>query len=441
MAAGLRLDRAQAVDGLVAVFDADGLRTTVNSAMLCRWEHGKITPGPDYVTALVALYDASAAQLGLTTPELRPAVRPVSLHVADQPGPWVAAEEGTDKNTDDMNRRSFTAAIAALAVGGPLGEPIHRALSSLGQPNAPVHVGVAEVVQVEQAEAMFTTWDLRFGGGAAREMAGRQLRWATSLLDAQMSSTVGDRLHSAVGSLAERVAWSSFDAGQQEPARALFRVALYAATTAEDADLRAHILSDVATQQLYLGHPDECLKVIRLAEGDERIRPGVRMVLHGVKARAFGAVADAHACRREIGLAEEAYTHVDPGDTPAWMTSFLNEPHVYSVTGQAAYLLARARGEFSDDAHQRLTAAIDGFDQTRARAIALCSTRLATLHLRAGHTAEGTHAVHTALQAVPGLRSARIIRDLTTMRAAAETCGDDGQALSSAISAALAPAV
>lgn len=327
---------------------------------------------------------------------------------------------GTDEDAEQMRRRAFIADVAAIAAGGPLGEPITRALATLDAVDIPARVGMSDVAQVEQAETMFTTWDLRFGGGLAREMAGTQLRWATRLLDAPMSDSVRLRLHSAVGSLAERAAWSSFDAGRHEPARSLFKVAVYAATEADDADLRAHILSDIATQHLYLRDPTGCLKVIRMAEGDDRVSPGVRFVLHGVKARAFGVLGDTDACARQIGMAEDAYAAVTLESTPTWMRAFLVDAHVHSVTGQAAYLLALAHGRFSDDAHTRLTRAIAGFDAGRARAVALCATRLATLHLHAGHLPEGAAAARTALHAVPGLRSARIARDLTSMRAAAD---------------------
>jgi hypothetical protein len=330
---------------------------------------------------------------------------------------------GEDAN--EMRRRAFTAAVAAIAAGGPLGEPVHAALATLTTADTPTRVGLADVMQVEQAEAMFTTWDLRFGGGLAREMASAQLKWATRLLDAQMTDDVRAKLHTAVGSLAERAAWSSFDAGQHESARTLFKLALFAATEADDADLRAHVLSDIATQHLYLGHPAECLKVIRLAEGDDRITPAVRFVLHGVKARSYGAAGDADHCAHQIGLAEQTYADVQPDDTPAWMNAFLTEAHVHSVTGQAAYSLARSRNEFSDDAHIRLTRAVAGFDSNRARAIALCSTRLAILHLHAGHVAEGTFAARTALRAAPGLRSERIARDLTRMQRATDHLDDD----------------
>jgi transcriptional regulator with XRE-family HTH domain len=323
------------------------------------------------------------------------------------------------EEADIMKRRSFTAAVAAKAAGGPLGEPLSRVLVALGSTAAPSHVGLADVVQVEQAADIFTAWDLKFGGGLAREMARAQLRWAIGLLEAHMSDSVRGRLNSAVGSLAERAAWSTFDAGEHDGARALFKLALYAATEADNPDLRAHILSDVATQQMYLGHPDDCLRTIRMAEGDDRISPAVRFVLHGVKARAFGALADADATARQIGLAEEAYTVVTPTNTPEWMSEFLNDAHVYSVTGQAAFSLGQSTGVFHQDAHTRLTRAVQGFDDGRARAIALCSTRLAILHLNAGHLTEGKDAARTALAAVPGLRSARITEDPLTMRAAA----------------------
>lgn len=341
------------------------------------------------------------------------------------------------EDADEMRRRAFAAAVASIAAGGPLSAPIQRTIASLGQAEAPARVGLADVTAVEHLEGMFTTWDLCLGGGLAREMAGTQLRWATGLLDAAMSDRVRVRLNRAVGSLAERAAWSSFDAGRQESARSLFKVALYCATEADDADLRAHILSDIATQQLYLGDPDQCLKIIRLAAGDDRIGPAVRFALHGVRARAFGARGEAEHCARQIGLAESAYGEVTPDLTPPWMTGFLTQAHVYSVTGQAAYSLARATDRFSDDAHSRLSGAVTGFGAGRARAVALCATRLATLHLRAGSRAEGAAAARAALRALPGLRSARITRDLTIMRDAVGRSTDDARRLGEEISATI----
>lgn len=323
-----------------------------------------------------------------------------------------------------MRRRAFIAAVAAISAGGSLAEPAGRMLTALGEAVPPTRVGAADVVQVEQAVDMFTMLDLRYGGGLAREMAKTQLRWALGLHDAQMSAPTRRRLNVAVGGLAERAGWSTFDADDQEGARALFTLALHAATEADDPNLRAHIMSDIATQQMYLGHPGDCLKVIRLAEGDDRIRPSVRFVLHGVKARAFGALGETEATYRQIRFAEDAYAAVTPETTPEWMTKFLGDAHVYSVTGQAAYALAQSQGKFSQEAHTRLERAIAGFGADRARAVALCATRLAAMHLNAGHLPEGEKAARAALAATPGIRSARIAKDLTVMRSAASRHGD-----------------
>ncbi len=94
------------------------------------------------------------------------------------------------------------------------------------------------------------------------------------------------------------------------------------------------------------------------------------------------------------------------------MTGFLNEAHVNSVTGQAAYSLARSTGQFCDDAHQRLSRAVTGFEDGRARAV--------------------------ALRAVPGLHSARITRDLLSVREAASRYSEtDTSGLRDEITAAI----
>ena len=193
----------------------------------------------------------------------------------------------------------------------------------------------------------------------------------------------------------------------------------YAATQAGDVDLRAHILSDVATQQLYLGGARDCLEIIRLADGDERVHPAVRFVLHGVRARAFGALGDADGCSRQIGLAEDAYARTKPDEAPEWMNGFLNEAHVDSVTGQAAFSLAEQTGqeEHRAESSTRLARAVRGFDpNTRARAVALCATRLAILDQRRDETAAARTWMGQAVAASQDLRSVRISRDLDSAK-------------------------
>ncbi|MEV8637606.1 XRE family transcriptional regulator [Streptosporangium sp. NPDC051023] len=58
--------RAQAIAGISALYEADQLATPpLNSSMLCRWEHGNITPQGEYALMLSRLYQVPLAQLGL----------------------------------------------------------------------------------------------------------------------------------------------------------------------------------------------------------------------------------------------------------------------------------------------------------------------------------------------------------------------------------------
>src|SRR5690606_2833064 len=102
----------------------------------------------------------------------------------------------------------------------------------------------------------------------------------------RMGDPVRSRLDAAVAALAARVAWAAFDAGWSEAARATATVALEAAVRSDEVDLRAHILADIAAQYNDQGYTGECLTVVRLADGDERIGAATRCLVHAVRARA-----------------------------------------------------------------------------------------------------------------------------------------------------------
>jgi transcriptional regulator with XRE-family HTH domain len=194
----------------------------------------------------------------------------------------------------DMRRQAYNAAIGAIAIGGHLGEPVSRLIDSTGRPITPTPPEDGDVAQLEQLVAVLTELDLRYGGGLISQASKALLRWAVVMLDAAyVPAPTAARLAAAVSALAARAGWSAFDVAAHEAARSLFRLALYTAARAGDPDLRAHILADVAAQHNQLGYHQDALAVIRLGEGDDRVAPAVRMLLHGVKARVYAALGDA----------------------------------------------------------------------------------------------------------------------------------------------------
>lgn len=82
------------------------------------------------------------------------------------------------------------------------------------------------------------------------------------------------------------------DNGRNDATRDLFRVGLQAAVAAGEPDLRGHVLAEVGAHHNWLGLPEDCLTVVCMADGDERIGPAVRCLLHGVRARAHATQGD-----------------------------------------------------------------------------------------------------------------------------------------------------
>jgi hypothetical protein len=322
----------------------------------------------------------------------------------------------------DMRRLAFNAAVGALAVGGQLGEPFARLVDSTGRPVVPAPLQVADAAQLEQLGEFLTVLDLRFGGGLASQLAKVVLRWAVVMLDAaSVAEPAGRRLYGAVGAITARAAWAGFDDGAHESARSLLRLAIYAAVRSGDADLRAHLLADAAAQHSYLGYHGDALALLRLADGDERVATPVRMVLHGVRARASAALGQVEACRRQVGLAERAYADSQPPG-PGWLGRLVRPGHLYAATGHAVARLARDTEAPGDvrEACRRLGQAVEAFDpDTHTRALALCLCRLAALHLGIGELEQGAHWARQALAAASLIRSVRLERALAVLRSAA----------------------
>lgn len=240
-------------------------------------------------------------------------------------------------------RRGYNAAIAALTVGGHLGEPLLRLLDSTGRPVTPALPEGTDVAQLAQLTTLATTLDLRYGGRLAAQHAKALLRWAVPILDATgLDEQMNRRLHAAVARLAHRAAWAAFDTDAHDAARSLFRLAAYTATLAGDPDLRAHVVADVAAQHNHLGYHDAALEVIRFVEGDERINPLVQVVLHLVKARTFAALGDREGCYRCIKLAEQHHDDIDlcPGPDGGWLVSLCHPGLLHAGIGHALAGLA-----------------------------------------------------------------------------------------------------
>jgi len=321
----------------------------------------------------------------------------------------------------DMRRQAYNAAIGALAIGGHLGEPVSRLIDSTGRPVTPTPPDEADIQRLEQLVTVLTALDLRHGGGLTSQITKALLRWAVAMLDtAGMPQPTHARLAAAIAALAARAGWAAFDTAAHEPARSLFRLALSTAARAGQPNLRAHVLADIAAQHNHLAYHHDALAVIRLGEGDERVAPPVRMLLHTVKARTYAALGDANQTARQIDHAETIYADPSQSTDPAdWTNTLMHPGHLYAATGHAMATLAHHTGTqaHAQDARRRLAQAVDTLNPaTHTRAHTLAALRLAALQLAADDPRQGIHTATAALQTAGQVRSARITHSLTTLR-------------------------
>ncbi|MFC6080971.1 hypothetical protein [Sphaerisporangium aureirubrum] len=124
--------RQQALDGLLGLYRDEGLAEPgVNTAMLCRWEHGTVQVTYAYARMLSKLYKAPAARLGLPYGGWEPA----ACTPASCPTRRPTVGQGDPEETDPMRRRTLLAAGASIPLG--LLQRLDDALAAPPDPGSP----------------------------------------------------------------------------------------------------------------------------------------------------------------------------------------------------------------------------------------------------------------------------------------------------------------
>jgi transcriptional regulator with XRE-family HTH domain len=394
----LRLLRERAGIGLRAVARGTRNRMSLSDSHLSRVERGQrpVTPAivSAYERALRTRIDADAIATMLP--------------------------EGA---ADRTQRQAFNTTLATVTLGAPAGD-YDRLLAAADDPGLPPrHVGTGDVQHVARAAALVRHLDLRHGGQLPVQIATRLLKWALPLRTAAMTDQVRTGLHAAIGTLAASGGWAAFDTARHDSARHLYTLALDAAVAADDPDLRAHILADVAAIHNHLGHPHDALQVIRLADGDERAGPALRAILHGVRANTHASLGQGGHAARHIDQAQHTAAAVTPDAVPGWLGEW-HPAHTSAVCAHATATLAATTGSDTHlaDAHRQLTDAAGTLAVTgRTRALALCQARLALLHHDHGDLDQADRWAEQARVTATDLRSARVDRHLATIDARTPT--------------------
>ncbi|MGC4857410.1 hypothetical protein ACLQ24_29620, partial [Micromonospora sp. DT4] len=260
----------------------------------------------------------------------------------------------------------------------------------------------------------FTDLDRRHGSGSPHTravMADLLVRQVGPMLRGTYTDAVGRELLRAAAVLAGQLAFMSYDAGEHAMAQHHVTLGLRLAKAGNDRLYGAHLLANLATQAVFLGHAREAARLAEAAiDGAGRAPAAVLARLQATAATAYGQAGERRACQLALSKAERSLGRAGTEPGPRWV-GYFSPAH---LAGAALRCLG--------DLHlypQALQHAPDaltlGSQNTRTRA--LHTALIAMTQARAGDTDAACEWSRSLVQDVAGVQSVRVcqrLRELTT---------------------------
>jgi hypothetical protein len=375
------------------VYRQTGKVVAVDHHWIGRLERGDYSwPREDYRAALRAIFGVTSdASLGFTNSRQQ------------------LVEVGV---MTDIERRKVLRA-AGVGLGAVALAPLIDMLGAAEATAAPSRIGATEIKQVYTAAEVFKSWDSQHGGGLARETVLAQLQWSAGLLDSTCPQTLRPDLHSAVAYLASVHGFMCFDAYAFDDARRSLQFGVACAETGGNWSMRAEILSRLARQEIYTGHPDDGLTWIEQAlVRADRLTATERAMLHTVRGRALAKLNRAKEALRSIGVADDWFSQRKPAEDPTWLAYYDAAQHA-GDTGHGLFDLSM-KG-VKTEAEIRLASAANNHQNTFVRSKAFSRIKLATLEMATGdprRAVEVGNEVLTTAGEIHSRRVADLMRDL-----------------------------
>lgn len=212
--------------------------------------------------------------------------------------------------------------------------------------------------------------------------------------------------------MTELAGFMAYDQGKSQGlAQRFFIQALSLARQSGDRAYSAHIVSNLATQALFLDHGTEAARLARAARSGagRAATPTLLARLATVEARGWALAGDQHETRAAIRRAENALSRSAPATDPSWLATYTPAHHAGSIMHAL-----RDLGAYQEAA-RHAEVALD-LPEINVRTRALHSTLLATVHAGQGELDAACATATRPLAASASLTSARLnerLRDFT----------------------------
>jgi transcriptional regulator with XRE-family HTH domain len=266
-------------------------------------------------------------------------------------------------------------------------------------------VGVALAHDLEQRVIELRHLDDTVGGEDLYPIVAGELDNIRMVIDrCAYTETIGVRLHTIAGELAQLVGWVASDAGRYNHAQRVYLRGVADASAAEDRPLGAQLLSCLSYQIANVGNPADASVLARsAANGAADATPVVLALLLERVAWASARSRDAESARRALDAVDDVYERrsVDIAE-PEWVY-WLDRNEIDVMAGRCLVELDRPA-----EAEVLLSQAIQNYPPEHAREVALYRTWLAESYLRRGDLDGARAAIVKAAKSADRVHSARL---------------------------------
>ncbi|PZS27688.1 MAG: hypothetical protein DLM59_15945 [Pseudonocardiales bacterium] len=290
--------------------------------MVAQWENGHRNPDELYGSLLCSIYDCDPVDLGLAASAsvVGPAV---GLSYEPQLGAALTALDGLTRLDLTGHSSVVRGGFAAEALNAVSLDWLFAAHSDDRRP-LDAQVRAEDVAEIEATTATFDALDRRFGGEHSRTIAVNYLRGRVApRLNGQYSDEVGRGLYAATASLCELIGWMGYDSAKHSLAQRYFVQALRFAREAGDLGYGTYVLTSMSDQALFLGRPDQALRLAQVAGSRESGPPPTVLAEAAVlEARACAELGNRAGASSALLKAEKRLERATVNELPAWASRF-----------------------------------------------------------------------------------------------------------------------
>lgn len=232
----------------------------------------------------------------------------------------------------------------------------------------------ARVVELRHLDDVVASTDLL--PAVRQELAEAQSLVRTGAYD----ESVGRRLLTATGELAQLAGWVASDAGRYADAQRLYLGGVDMAQEAGNDSLAAQLFSSLSYQVANVADPRDALLLARTAvKGAREATPVLRTLLLERVAWASAKTRDRDATLRALDAVDDTYEQRSPGIEEPEMVYWLNRAEIDIMAGRCMIELGTP-----DKAEPLLSAAVASYPEQHSREVALYLSWLAESYARTG---------------------------------------------------------